>query len=46
MLSQDIKDMVRDDINFNHNGHATYSKVKEVIMISKTVWERATQASE
>lgn len=41
-----IKKMAKDDINFNLNGHATFSQAKAIISICKTVWERATQASE
>ncbi len=39
-MKQIIKDMVRADINFNHNGHAPYSVVKQVVQISKIVYER------
>lgn len=40
-MKQIIKDMVRDDINYNHNGHAPYSVVKQIIQISRIVYERA-----
>ncbi len=40
-MNQIIKNMVRDDINFNYGGHAPYSVVKQVIQISKIVYKRA-----
>ena len=35
-----IKKMVIQDINFNHNGKASYSQVKEIIKIVNIVWGR------
>jgi len=35
-----IKQMVRDDINFNLAGRATYSQAKAIIKICKIVYGR------
>ena len=35
-----IKQMAIDDINFNLNGHATYSQAKAIIQICKIVYGR------
>ena len=40
-MNKTVKAMVREDINFNHAGHAPYSVVKQVIQISRIVYERA-----
>ena len=39
-MNTQIKKMVIEDINFNHGGKASYSKVKEIVRIVKTVWGR------
>lgn len=41
-MQKEIKEIVRQDIGFNLNGTATYSQVKQIIKISKIVYERAT----
>ena len=43
-MNNQIKRMAKDDINFNLNGHATYSQAKAIISTCKTVWERAAQS--
>jgi len=41
-MQKAIKQMAREDINFNLNGHATYSQAKKIIKICKIVYQRAT----
>ncbi len=43
MLSNEIREMVKEDIAFNHNGRATFSQVKQVIRICQVVYARATK---
>lgn len=39
-MPNEIKQIVRDDINFHWGGQAPYSVVKQVVLISKIVYKR------